>query len=326
MKGTRRWLLAAAGVVAMSASIAAHAADKLDTLTVDWAYYNPVSLVLKQKGWLEDEFKADGTQIRWVQSLGSNKALEFLNAESLDLGSTAGAAAWLGKVNGNPIRTVYVYSKPEWTALVTRPDTGITQVEDLKGKRIAVTKGTDPYIFLLRALESHGLKTSDTSLVLIQHDQGKLALDRGDVDAWAGLDPMMAQAELEGGDKLFYRNADANTYGVLNARESFLAEHPDIVRRVIAVYEKGRHWALDHPDEMAQVLATAAKLPDQIARRQMERTDLTDPKVDAKLRETIIAAGEALKSAGVVDASVDVTAVTDQLLDPELTQSLAAAQ
>ena len=56
------------------------------------------------------------------------------------------------KINGNPIATVWVYSKPEWTALVTRPDTGIAKVEDLKGKRIAVTKGTDPFIFLLRAL------------------------------------------------------------------------------------------------------------------------------------------------------------------------------
>ena len=87
-----------------------------------------------------------------MQSLGSNKALEFLNAGSLDFGSTAGAAALLGKINGNPIETIWVYSKPEWTALVTRPDTGIAKVEDLKGKRVAVTKGTDPYIFLLRAL------------------------------------------------------------------------------------------------------------------------------------------------------------------------------
>ena len=84
-----------------------------DTVTLDWAYYNPVSLVLKQEGWLEDELKADGITVRWVQSAGSNKALEFLNAGSLDFGSTAGAAALLGRINGNPIRTVWVYSKPE---------------------------------------------------------------------------------------------------------------------------------------------------------------------------------------------------------------------
>ena len=86
------------------------------------------------------------------RSLGSNKALEFLNAGSIDFGSTAGAAALVAKINGNPIKSIYVYSRPEWTALVTRKDTGITKVADLKGKRVAVTRGTDPHIFLVRAL------------------------------------------------------------------------------------------------------------------------------------------------------------------------------
>jgi sulfonate transport system substrate-binding protein len=89
--------------------------------------------------------------VRWVQTLGSNKALEFLNAGSIDFGSTAGAAALVGRINGNPIKSIYVYSRPEWTALVTRKDTDITKVEDLKGKRVAVTRGTDPHIFLVRA-------------------------------------------------------------------------------------------------------------------------------------------------------------------------------
>ena len=183
---------AVGAAIALATSPSVPRAAEVDTVTLDWAYYNPVSLVLKQEGWLEEELKKDGIQVQWVQSLGSNKALEFLNAGSLDFGSTAGAAALLARINGNPIRTVWVYSKPEWTALVTRPDTGIAKVEDLKGKRVAATKGTDPYIFLLRALEAHGLAQRDISLVLLQHDQGRLALERGDVDAWAGLDPIMA--------------------------------------------------------------------------------------------------------------------------------------
>src|SRR5712692_1318784 len=126
-------------------------------ITLDYAYYNPVGLLMKDRGWLEQEFAADKVAIDWVLSLGSNKALEFLNGGSIDLGSTAGSAALLAKANGNPIKAVYIYSKPEWTALVTRSD-AISQVADLKGKRIAVTRGTDPHIFLLRALHEAGLK------------------------------------------------------------------------------------------------------------------------------------------------------------------------
>ena len=93
------------------------------TINIDWATYNPVSMVLKEKGLLEKEFAKDGIAIRWVQTLGSNKALEFLNAGSIDFGSTAGSAALVAKINGNPIKSIYVYSQPEWTALVTRKDT-----------------------------------------------------------------------------------------------------------------------------------------------------------------------------------------------------------
>ena len=215
MSLTRRLLLAASLATGL-ASLATAASAQVKEIRIDYATYNPVSLVLKDKGFLEKELAKDGIKVRWVQSLGSNKALEFLNAGSIDFGSTAGAAALIGKINGNPIKSIYVYSRPEWTALVTRKDTGITKVEDLKGKRVAVTRGTDPHIFLVRALQEAKLTEKDVKLVLLQHPDGRTALERGDVDAWAGLDPLMAAAEVESGAKLFYRNAGANTWGVLN--------------------------------------------------------------------------------------------------------------
>src|SRR5579875_2122818 len=156
--------------------------------------------------------------------------------------------------------------------------------------RIAVTRGTDPHIFLVRALQTAGLTEKDVKLVLLQHQDGRFALDKGDVDAWAGLDPMMAQAELENGDRLFFRNPDFNTYGVLNVREAFAAQHPEAVSRVLAVYERGRRWALAHPDELKQIIEKAAHLSDAVASRQLDRTDLSDPHLGDKPRQAILAA------------------------------------
>jgi hypothetical protein len=84
-----RWALAVVSAVWMAFSGGAYAAEALKEIRIDWATYNPVSLVLKQKGLLEKEFAKDGISIVWVQSAGSNKALEFLNAGSIDFGSTA---------------------------------------------------------------------------------------------------------------------------------------------------------------------------------------------------------------------------------------------
>jgi len=224
-----------AAIIAVSTLLpgSALAADALKEIRIDWATYNPVSMILKQKGLLEKEFAKDGINVVWVQSAGSNKALEFLNAGSIDFGSTAGSAALVSKINSNPIKSIYVYSQPEWTALVTRKDTTIQKIEDLKGKRVAVTRGTDPHIFLVRALADAKLTEKDVKLVLLQHPDGRLALERGDVEAWAGLDPLMAASEVEGGARLFFRNPAANTWGVLNVREEFAQQNPEIVARVL---------------------------------------------------------------------------------------------
>jgi len=310
---TRRSLLLTAALAALPG--AAFAAD-VKEIRIDWATYNPVSMVLKDKGLLEKEFAKDGISIRWVQTLGSNKALEFLNAGSIDFGSTAGAAALVAKINGNPIKSIYVYSQPEWTALVTRKDTTINKIEDLKGKRVAVTRGTDPHIFLVRALQSVKLTEKDITPVLLQHPDGKTALIRGDVDAWAGLDPMMAQAEVEDGARLFYRNKAANTWGILNVREDFLKDHPDLVKRVLAVYEEARKFSLANYDEEKRVFISVTKLSPQVVDKQLkERTDITHNKIGAPQRESILAAGIALQQAGVIPANVDVKATVDALID-----------
>ncbi|MBY5817965.1 aliphatic sulfonate ABC transporter substrate-binding protein [Rhizobium leguminosarum] len=301
--------------VALGLGLSSADAADLSEIRIDWATYNPVSVLLKKEGLLEKEFAKDNISIRWVQSAGSNKALEFLNAGSIDFGSTAGAAALIARVNGNPIKSIYVYSRPEWTALVTRADSPIATVQDLKGKTIAVTRGTDPHVFLVRALADAGLKQSDVKLVLLQHADGKLALLRGDVDAWAGLDPLMAAAEVDDKAKLFYRKPENNSWGVLNTTETFAAEHPDIIKRVIAVYEQARAEALADPAALKAVLVEAAKLPDEVIAKQLERTDISQSTIGDLQRDTISKAGIALQSAGVLPADVDIPEVTNELID-----------
>ena len=145
---TRRQTIAAS--LALGLASATPALAQVSEIRIDYATYNPLSLVIKEQKLLEKEFAADKITIRWVLSAGSNKALEFLNAGSLDIGSTAGAAALIARINGNPVKAVGVFSRPEWTALVVGKNSRITKVEELKGLKIAVTRGTDPHIFLVQ--------------------------------------------------------------------------------------------------------------------------------------------------------------------------------
>jgi len=313
-KTLKRLTLAAAGV--LLATGITHAADKPAEIRLDYAYYSPPSLVLKKFGWLEEDLKSDGVPVKWVLSQGSNRALEFLNSGSVDFGSTAGLAAVLSKANGNPIKSVYVFSRPEWTALLVPKDSPIQSVKDLKGKKVAATKGTDPFLFLLRSLQQEGLSKSDVEILALQHADGRAALEQGRVDAWSGLDPLMAGSEVQAGSRLLYRNVAFNTYGFLNTTERFATQHPDYVKRVIAAYEKARKWIVANPDDTAKLISEEAKLPIEVAKLQLSRNDFSTPVPGAQHIEALKAAAPILVEEDLVRKGTDVAAVIDALVEP----------
>ncbi len=287
------------------------------TLTLDYATYNPLSLVLKKKGWLEETLKDKGVTVAWVKSAGSNKANEALRAHAIDVGSTAGSAALLARSNGSPIKTVSIFSKPEWAALVAPKGSPIKTVADLKGKQVAATKGTDPYFFLLQALAKNGLTSQDVTVQNLQHADGWAAAQNGSVDAWAGLDPIMAGAETQGGT-LFSRNVDFNTYGFLNAHEDFLKTSPALAQTVVDAYEKARAWALRNPSETADILAAEAGLDHAVATKVIsERSNLSVSGVPGEAQAQVLkAVGPFLVQGGDVSSQGAVDSAISSLLDP----------
>ncbi|OLU22230.1 sulfonate ABC transporter substrate-binding protein [Pseudomonas sp. PA15(2017)] len=302
---------------------AAHAAPPKE-VRLDYAYYAPTSLVLKQQGLLEKALEPQGISVKWVFSQGSNRSLEYLNGGSTDFASTAGLAAVLSRANGAPIKTVYVASRPEWTALVVPKDSPIQSVADLKGKKVAATKGTDPFLFLLQSLQKAGLNKSDVEIVHLQHPDGRVALERGDVQAWAGLDPLMASSELQAGSRLLYRNRDFNSYSVLSVTETFAQQQPALIEQVIAAYEQARQWAIANPDALAQLLADEAKLPLEVARLQLSRTDFSNSQPGAEHVNALKAAAQILLEEGLVRPGTDVAGVVDQLITPQLAAKVIA--
>jgi len=294
-------------------------------LRLDYAYYSPTSLVLKHFGWLEQSV-GEGSKVTWTLSQGSNRALEYLNSGSIDFGSTAGLAAVLSRANGSPIKTVYIASRPEWTALVVAKDSPIKTVADLKGHKIAATKGTDPYLFTLRSLEQAGLSKDDVELVHLQHADGRIALEKGDVDAWAGLDPLLAASQLQAGSRILYHNVNFNSYGVINVTEKFAQQYPQAIDKVITAYEKARKWAQENPEELAQILSKESGLPLDVAKLQLQRTDFSNSQPGAEHIAALKAAAPILVTEELVRKGVDVNAVVDQLIEPSFSKQAVAAK
>ncbi|HAN71754.1 MAG TPA: aliphatic sulfonates ABC transporter substrate-binding protein, partial [Actinobacteria bacterium] len=196
---------------------------------------------------------------------------------------------FVARANGAAIKTIGVFSQPEWSAIVVPADSTITDVAQLKGTKIAATKGTDPYFFLLQALNQAGLSLADVEIINLQHADGQAALARGDVDAWAGLDPIMATTEAKDGAQLIYRNPDFLSYGVLNAREAFLQESPELVDQVLACYQEARQWIKDNPEDAAALLAKEATLEPEIATTVLtQRTNVDVPLVPGDPQRAVL--------------------------------------
>ncbi len=258
-------------------------------LNIDFATYNPLSLVIKDQQLLENALAPQGITVNWIKSAGSNKANEALRAAAIDVGSTAGSAALLARSNGSPIQVIDIYSQPEWAALVVPADSAIASVADLRGKHIAATKGTDPYFFLLQSLQEAGVPLEEVTIENLQHADGWAALANGSVDAWAGLDPNMANAEATAGAKLLYRNVGFNSYGFLNATEAFINERPDVAQTVVDAYEKAREWALANPEATAALLAAEAQIDPAVAAKVIaDRSNLGVDNVPGEAQAAVL--------------------------------------
>ena len=291
-------------------------------LNIDFATYNPLSLIIKDQGWIEDAVGDDVT-VNWIQSAGSNKANEALRAGAIDVGSTAGSAALLARSNGSPIKVIDIYSQPNWAAILVPAGSAIKDVEDLKGKHIAATKGTDPYFFLLQTLEEAGIGLDEVTIENLQHADGKAALESGAVDAWSGLDPLLSTSVATAGSKIIYDNIDFNSYGFLNATESFLEKSPDLAQLVVNAYEKARAFAIADPDKTAEVLAGVAGIDLAIATAVIsDRSNLeVDPvpgEAQVKVLEII---GPIFVESGDVVSQVQIDDALESLLEPKYAEA-----
>ncbi|NTU44356.1 MAG: ABC transporter substrate-binding protein [Chlorobiaceae bacterium] len=226
-------------------------------LKVDYANFNAIALVLKKFGWLEREFQRDNLPVHWVFSEGSNQGLDLLTKGGVDFASTSAVASVLGKAKGQSIKAVYIFSHPQWAAFLVTNDSSIKTLSDLKGGKIAATPGTDSYLFMLRALHDAGIRPSDVVIVPKPPKEGLEELQKKRVTAWVGSDYYCSQSQLERGSQEIYTKSELLGSGYLTVTESFAATYPDVVARVIKVYESARKWSIRHPDDLAVICSDA---------------------------------------------------------------------
>ncbi|MEB2847474.1 aliphatic sulfonate ABC transporter substrate-binding protein [Endobacterium cereale] len=303
-----------ASPLSLGASLAQSSADFPTELRLDWGFYSSHTLLIKNKGWLEEAFKDVGTKITWVQSRGSNNSLEFLKVGSTDFAGSAALSAFLSRANGVPLKVIYVASWGGSSIIQVKQDSPLQSVADLKGKTIAVTKGTAPYFTLVRALSKSDLTINDLKVVNLQHPEGFAALRQGQVDAWVGIDPQTAQAEIAG-DRAIFNDRSWREGSVFSVSEAFLGKHPKAVERVLGVWAQTQKWIRENKEEFIAFVTEQAGGDPQVTKLTVERRDWTDPVPGDELLASIKTATPLL-GPEVLRPGTNVDDVLGQLLEP----------
>jgi sulfonate transport system substrate-binding protein len=209
-------------------------------------------VLLKAQGTLEKRLAPLGVKVKWAEFPGGPQLLEALNVGSVDLGTTGETPPIFAQAAGADL--LYLANEPaapEGEAIVVGKDSPIRSVKDLKGKRVALNKGSNVHYLLVRALEKAGLKYEDITPVFLNPADGRAAFQQGSVDAWVIWDPFLAAAE-----KQLNARPLADGKGIVNntqfylARKPYVASNPKVIKVVLEELQRLDAWGKSHIPEV----------------------------------------------------------------------------
>ncbi|WP_313738373.1 sulfonate ABC transporter substrate-binding protein [Pseudomonas sp.] len=243
-----------------------------ETLRIGYQKYGTLVL-LKAKGSLEKRLAEQGIQVQWNEFPGGPQLLEGLNVGSIDFGVTGETPPVFAQAAGADLLYVaYEPPAPHSEAILVPKDSKIQSVAELKGKKVALNKGSNVHYLLVRALQDAGLKYSDIQPVYLPPADARAAFERGSVDAWVIWDPYQAAAErqlqartLRDGDKL------VDNHQFYLASRSYANQHPAVISALVEEVNSVGQWAQVHPQEVTAQVAPLLGLPADITLTSMER-------------------------------------------------------
>ena len=255
---------AAAGVMAAGMPAAALAQAKGE-VRIGYQKYGTLTL-LKGRGTLEKRLAEQGVGVKWTEFPAGPVLLEGLNVGSIDFGTVGEAPPIFAQAAGANL--VYVGNEPASPAseaIVVPKGSGLRNLADLKGKKIALNKGSNVHYLLLKALEKAGVAYADIQPVFLPPADARAAFERGSVDAWTIWDPFLAAAEKQLGARVLAdgKGLVAN-YQFYLASRTYAEKNPEILRIVLDEVAKVDDWGRNNPDEVATILSAQTGLGKEV--------------------------------------------------------------
>ena len=241
------------------------AQPEIKTLTVGFQKSALNLLVANQQGYLAQQFPQ--SKIAWKEFPAGPQMLEAIAIGAVDFGYVGNTPPIFAQAANKEIR--YLGFEPvsaTGNALVVPNKSKIQQLSELKGKRIAVQKGSSAHELLAKVLQKAGLSWSDIQPIWLPPADARAAFSKGSVDAWVVWDPYLSAAELDGSAKVLVDGqAFPATYSFYVASPAFLKQHPQSAAKFLHSVNQADQWVVQHPQQAVEVLAKSTGIDPKIA-------------------------------------------------------------
>jgi sulfonate transport system substrate-binding protein len=252
---TKTAVLSAAVITAMTLSGCGQKQAETVTLNIGFQKYGILPIV-KARGTLETALKDQGVNVKWVEFPAGPQLLEGLNVGSVVIGESGEAPPIFAQAaNANLVYVANQPAAPLAEALIVPKDSPIQTIQDLKGKRVALNKGSNVHYLLVKLLEANQLSLNDIEVIYLPPADGRAAFEKGAVDAWVIWDPFFAAAEQQIGARVLATGQNlVSNHQFYLADRKFAENNPELLKTVIRELNTTTQWVSQHQEDAAKLL------------------------------------------------------------------------
>jgi sulfonate transport system substrate-binding protein len=310
LRGSQTFALILPTLIALCFAQASPAAeaDALTLVRIGYQKYGSLNVV-KAEGTFDQAMAQRGIKVHWTQFPAGPQLLEGVNVGSIDIGHSGEAPPIFAEAAGTPF--VYLGSQPPYPvgeAILVPKDSPIRTIADLKGKKIALNKGSNVHYLLLKALEKAGLKYQEVQTVFLPPADARAAFDGRKIDAWAIWDPFLTVAQAATDARVL-----TDGEGLVANREFFFATrkfaetHAEIIQALTTAIDRAAAWAKEKPAEVAAYLARDVGVDPQILEVITRRQPWGFHSIDAAVLADQQSIADAFFQLGLIPKKIDVT-------------------
>jgi len=252
-------------------------------------------------------------KIQWSEFPAAAPILEAINAGALDVGHTGDLAFLSVYANGSPIKAIGgVRANADTQAILVRNDSPIKTAADLKGKRLAGTRGGWGQFLIDATLEKAGYKIADATFAPLGPVDAKIALVAGSIDGWAVWEPYVSYAVLKDNARVVADGAGLTpTLTFIIASDQAIATKREAIADFLRRLDKARNWSREHIEDYAKNTAELTKLPEDVLVRAYKAQDTRPIAIDDGVVKEFQEASDRATRYGILSKQVDISKAVD---------------